>query len=331
MGEVRFGVHDVGGIRFAISPLWETAASFRAASDPGRYAVHLPWIKRAVALWEDRGLAGRIAPLHELASWPAWPDFVTPAPRCPLAGFEEELAVLAATAPERVRAGAAAAGGRAPGAPYGQRLAQEPASALAELTDALRAWWEAAVAPSWPRIRSVLEADVAYRTRQLAEDGIHEVFTRLHPSLSWTGDRLVSADLPAAGLDLGGTGLTLAPSAFAARCHLLAAPGPTPPAAVYPSRAVGTLWERRDASGDGLARLLGRSRARLLLLTTSPATTTQLAARCGLSLGAVSQHLAVLRDAGLVTGHRYRREVHYTASDLGTALLDRASGPAPAP
>ncbi|MEU8432852.1 helix-turn-helix domain-containing protein [Streptomyces sp. NPDC029216] len=329
MGEVRFGVHDVAGIRFAISPLWETAASFRAASDPGRYAVHLPWIKRAVTLWEDRGLAGRLAPLHELASRPAWPGFVTPPPRCPLAEFEDELAALAATPTAQVRSDAAAAGGLTPATPYARRLAREPGPALRELADALHTWWEAAVRPYWPRIRSVLEADIAYRTRQLAEDGIQEVFTRLHPSLRWAGDRLVSTDLPAAGLDLGGTGLTLAPSAFAARCHLLSGPGPTPPAAVYPTRAVATLWEHRDTTGDGLARLLGRSRARLLLLTSSPATTTQLAARCGLSLGAVSQHLAVLRDAGLVTSHRYRREVHYTASDLGTALLDRGVARAP--
>ncbi|MER5307771.1 ArsR family transcriptional regulator [Streptomyces sp. NPDC002773] len=47
------------------------------------------------------------------------------------------------------------------------------------------------------------------------------------------------------------------------------------------------------------------------------------AALIGLSVGAVSQHLAVLRDTGLVTSHRYRREVHYTASELGNALLER--------
>ncbi|AZM92574.1 MULTISPECIES: ArsR/SmtB family transcription factor [Streptomyces] len=288
MGEVRFGVHDVAGIRFAVSPLWETVAAFRATADPGRHAVHLPWIKSVLPLREDRSLAGRIAPLRAAA---ASPGFTTPPPRCPLAEFEEELALMGA--------------------------APEPAGAL-------RAWWEAAVRPYWPRIRAVLEADIAYRTRQLAEDGIQEVFARLHPSLHWTGDRLVSDDLPPAGPDLGGTGIVLAPSAFAVRCHLLAGTGTAPPALVYPSRAVGGLWERRGTRADGLARLLGRSRARLLALTGSPSTTTQLAAVSGLSLGAVSQHLSVLRDAGLVTGHRYRREVHYTATELGTALLERS-------
>ncbi|MER5813318.1 helix-turn-helix domain-containing protein [Streptomyces sp. NPDC002033] len=61
-------------------------------------------------------------------------------------------------------------------------------------------------------------------------------------------------------------------------------------------------------------------------MTSSPATTTRLAARTGLSPGAVSQHLGVLREAGLVTSHRYGREVHYTTSELGDALLERTWG-----
>lgn len=304
MGEVRFGVRDVAGVRFAISPLWETVTSFSAASDPGRYAVHLPWLRSVRALREDRALAARTAPLRALAVADPLrvdlPAFLTPPPRCPLAEFEEELAISLATP------------------------AEQPGVALPELADALRAWWEAAVRPFWPRIRAVLEADIAYRTRQLAEDGIQEVLARLHPALRWTGDRLVFPEPPSDSLDLDGTGITLAPSAFAVHCRLLTGPGPTPPAAVYPSRAVGTLWECRGASGDGLARLLGRSRARLLAFTRSPATTTQLAVRTGLSLGAVSQHLSVLREAGLVTSHRYRREVHYATSELGNALSERA-------
>jgi hypothetical protein len=275
MGTVRFGVDDIANVRFAISPLWETVASYHAALDPGRHTVHLPWIRKALALLRDPDLADATAPLRELA--------LTPAPRCPLAEIEEELA-----------------------------LAPESA-------DAVRAWWQAAVRPYWPRVRAVLEADIAYRTRQLAEDGIQQVFANLNPALNWTGDSLVSPDLPPAGPDLDGTGVTLAPTAFATRCHLLTGAGP---AVVYPARAVGTLWERRDPTGNGLARLLGRSRAMVLTYTSSPTTTTQLAARTGLSLGAVSQHLTVLHEAGLVTSHRYRREVNYAASDLGIALLE---------
>ncbi|MFD0277875.1 DUF5937 family protein [Kitasatospora sp. NPDC127111] len=332
MGELRFGVNDLGNLRFAISPLWETVAGLRAVADPGRHVVHLPWIRRASALRQDGVLAARIAALEAPAGPPdRVAGRLVPAPRCPLAEIEEELSALLGVPAERVRDGLAAPAERArdglaaasrPAATgVERRAAEDPEHALPQPAGALHAWWQAAIRPHWPRIRAVLEADIAHRTRRLAEDGIHEVLAGLHPTLHWTGDRLVSPDLPDDGSALGGAGLTLTPSAFADRCHLLTGHQDTPPALVYPARALGLLWERREGAGDALARLLGRSRARLLDCTGSPATTTQLAARTGLSLGAVSQHLAVLRDAGLVTGHRYRREVHYTATDLGKALL----------
>ncbi|WP_433237397.1 ArsR family transcriptional regulator [Streptosporangium sp. CA-135522] len=328
MGAVRFGMHDLVNVRFAISPLWESLAAFRAVADPGAHAVHLPWIRTARLL--ERDLA---APLRGLPG--GVPAFLTPPPPCPLAEIEEELALVRATPAERVRADLDAVGAH--------RLAEEPVRAADELADAVLAWWRAAVQPHWPRVRALLEADIAHRTRQLAEDGIRIMFAGLHPSLRWSGDRLASPDLPATGVDPGGIGLTLTPTAFATRCHLLPGhrppghlpPGRSPsdrpfpgrqavaPALVYPARAVGTLWERRQGGTDGLARLLGRSRAQILAFTSSPSTTTQLAARTGLSLGAVSQHLAVLRDTGLVTGHRYRHEVNYTVSDLGLELIAR--------
>ncbi|SDS97592.1 DNA-binding transcriptional regulator, ArsR family [Streptomyces sp. TLI_053] len=324
MGELRFGARDLGNLRFAISPLWETAAAARAVTDPGRHVVHLPWIRRAASLGRGGGLGGRTSPPAALTARSGLlAGRLLPAPRCPLAEIEEELSALLATPPEQVRDALAAVPRPAPtGA--GRQPAEDPERVLPELAEALHSWWEAAVRPYWPRIRAALEADIAHRTRLLAEDGIHEVLSSLHPTLRRDGDRLRSPDLPADSDGLGGTGLTLTPSAFADRCRVLGGRRGTPPALVYPARALGLLWERRENTDDALARLLGRSRARLLACTGSPSTTTQLAARTGLSLGAVSQHLAVLRDAGLVTGHRYRREVHYTATDLGTALLTRA-------
>ncbi|MFI1978002.1 ArsR/SmtB family transcription factor [Streptomyces wedmorensis] len=293
MGQIRFGVDDLAQLRFAVSPLWESVAALRSSVDPGRHALHLPWIKTALAVGRER--TDLLPHLPELES-------LAPPPRCPLAEIEEELAAFTGP-PDRA--------------------------------EALLAWWRAGVRPYWPRIRAVLEADLAYRTRQLAEDGIQEVFAHLHPSLRWAEDRLTGAGLPARGVELDGGGITLVPSAFTTRCVLLpgrdAEPGRpgTPPCLVYPARGVGTLWERRAEPGDGLARLLGRSRAGLLGRTGVPATTTGLALQTGLSPGAVSQHLAVLRDAGLVTSHRYRREVYYRASELGQALLGRTSQEGP--
>ncbi|MFB7516386.1 ArsR family transcriptional regulator [Streptomyces sp. NPDC056144] len=286
MGSIRFGVDDLAQLRFAVSPLLETVAALRATADPGGHALHLPWIKRALTVGEERTVL--VPHLAEL-------EARLPPPRCPLAEIEEELPLL--------------------GGPDGSP----------ELATAVLAWWRVGVRPHWARIRAVLEADLAYRTRQLAEDGIQEVFAHLHPALRWADDRLGWPGDPADRVALDGRGLTLAPSAFGARPALLPGRGATPPCLVYPARGTGTLWERSAEPGDGLARLLGRSRAGLLGRTSTPATTTALAAQTGLTPGAVSQHLAVLRETGLVTGHRYRREVYYRASELGLALL--AEGP----
>ena len=69
MGAVRFGVGDLAHLRFAVSPLWETVASLRAVADPGRHAVHLPWIKQALTVREDR--EGLLAGLSGFPRMPA--------------------------------------------------------------------------------------------------------------------------------------------------------------------------------------------------------------------------------------------------------------------
>ncbi|MEU5219086.1 ArsR family transcriptional regulator [Streptomyces sp. NPDC020807] len=295
MGSVRFGVDDLAQLRFAVSPLLEAVAALRATTDPGGHALHLPWIKRALTVGEERTTL--VPHLAELAAR-------LPPPRCPLAEIEEELPLLDGPA---------------------------PLDGPSELAGAVLAWWRVGLRPYWARVRAVLEADLAYRTRQLAEDGIQEVFAHLHPGLRWADDRLTWAGGTAADrLVLDGRGITLTPSVFGARPALVPGRGATPPCLVYPARGTGTLWERSAEPGDGLARLLGRSRAGLLGRTSTPATTTALAEQTGLTPGAVSQHLAVLRETGLVTGHRYRREVYYRASELGLALLGKgpAEGPA---
>jgi DNA-binding transcriptional ArsR family regulator len=69
-----------------------------------------------------------------------------------------------------------------------------------------------------------------------------------------------------------------------------------------------------------LVRLLGRNRAEVLTALDEPATTTALAHRLGLAPSSVSAHLAVLRDAGLLTARRYGHQVLYERTPLGMAL-----------
>jgi DNA-binding transcriptional ArsR family regulator len=83
------------------------------------------------------------------------------------------------------------------------------------------------------------------------------------------------------------------------------------------------LWTR--SPGSALARLIGRTRAMLLLALAEPESTTTLARRHGLSPGTVSEHLGALRDAGLVSAARARHQVLYERTPLGIALAAQAS------
>ena len=65
-------------------------------------------------------------------------------------------------------------------------------------------------------------------------------------------------------------------------------------------------------------------RARLLGALRSPATTSALARRFGVTPSAVSQHLTVLHRSGLIDRQRRGRTVLYQTSPLGLALLGKA-------
>jgi DNA-binding transcriptional ArsR family regulator len=53
----------------------------------------------------------------------------------------------------------------------------------------------------------------------------------------------------------------------------------------------------------------------------APRSTSQLVALTGYGLGSVGGHLAVLRDAGLVTRRRAGRSVLYVRTPLGNRLV----------
>jgi DNA-binding transcriptional ArsR family regulator len=64
----------------------------------------------------------------------------------------------------------------------------------------------------------------------------------------------------------------------------------------------------------------------VLLALDRPGTTTELARALRLTAGGASQHLAVLREAGLVRGHRVGRSVLYLRTAAGDDLLAVVTG-----
>lgn len=309
MVSIGLSAGGVARIRFAISPLWEVVASLRVLRDPGAHALHLPWVSR---------VRPRLPELSETLLWrlvpagPAYvPDFLTPPPAGLLAGLDEELDALLATPADVVAR-------EVPGAGPAQRV-------LARLAEEVRAYHAVALAPDWPRIRTLLEAEVFARARRLAADGVQGLLNDLHEQVSWADDTLSIAQRWCTADDVpDGGGLVLIPSVFVWPSVLSVAA----PAAqlAYPPRGLGALWECPPEGPSALAAVLGRTRARLLVELAAPASTTALADRTGLTAGGVSQHLTVLRAAGLVTTHREGRWVLNARTTLADALLTAGAG-----
>jgi DNA-binding transcriptional ArsR family regulator len=145
-----------------------------------------------------------------------------------------------------------------------------------------------------------------------------ELLAGLPGVLSWDGLVLRTEYPEDRTLYLGGRGLVLLPSCSCCG-NLVAWTDPElPPVLIYPAHSVSSTGE--DAAPH-LVALLGRTRADCLRTLLVPRTTTELAQRLGISLGAASKHAAVLRDSGLADSSRRGKTVLHNATPLGVALL----------
>lgn len=336
---VRFelGVEDLAWTRFGISPLAEATRSLLAVSDPSFHTLHLPWLRsiRTALGGVDTdlrlSLIGPTRGRERFLSGPsrALADFLTPVPTRFVPRFEDELAVLQATPAAIVRRDLLATYAPDPVpnalAPVTRRGEKAVAALRDRICDELERYWRLAVAPTWPQMRLVLEADTTYRARQLAVGGARLLFADMHPNLRWRDgvleiDEMISEHT----VQAAGRGLLLMPSIFALKPVPPLVPE-EPPSLVYPSRGMGTLWSPSAQPDPGALRgLLGAPRARMLQMLEEPLPTVELARRLKVTPSAVSQHLKVLHATGLVTRARDRRQVLYRRSPIGDQLVTGA-------
>jgi hypothetical protein len=61
----------------------------------------------------------------------------------------------------------------------------EPEAAIARYCDALAAHWDRMLAPSWPRLRSILEREVLLVGHEMASRGLAHALENLHPALDY--------------------------------------------------------------------------------------------------------------------------------------------------
>lgn len=314
----RFGREDLLRTRFAISPLFEVNASLSALRDPASSSIHVPWVREARTRLEGVDLSM----LHALVPGTGYhPDFVAPVPDSPLPDVAEEIERVRATPAATVRreVGWLYEGSTPP--PEIRLLLDQPRRGLRLLAGSIAAYWERAIAPFWERILAVLEDDIAHRARLLTAGGAIEVFGDLHPDVAWRDGSLTVERPVDADVDLRGRGLLMVPSVFIWPRSGAAFDEPWQPALLYPPRGVGDLWAPPRRDDRALAGLLGARRAMLLSSLDREATTTALARRHGASPAGVSEHLAVLRGAGLVRARRQGREVLYARTALGDQLV----------
>jgi DNA-binding transcriptional ArsR family regulator len=321
--EARFDTEALTRLRFAISPMFEMTRSVKALRDPAGAALHLPWVEEALPRVADLDLA----PLFALQSSPEYnPDFVNPPPSSPLVEFEDELQTMLDTPPGQIAAEVRYAyeGVRLPAVL--EPFLSEPQKAVGALAELMREYWARCHAEHWPRMRSLLEHDVLYRSHQIADGGTARLFCDLDPGVGWN-DGVLRIDCGGTcdeDLDLDERGLLLLPSVFVWPKVTMLSLEPWQPTVAYPARGIGMLWSPEEAPSapEALERLVGRTRATLLNALDSPRSTSELARELGLTPGGVSQHLTVLRDAGLVCGRRVARSVLYLRSAQGDSLVD---------
>ena len=316
---------DLADVRFAVSPLNELVLSLRAWRDPGRYPLHLRWLRGLAEARRDLDEAVLLA----LTNDRLWvPDFLNPRPYSPLTRIDDELARVAGLDPATVRHGLRAVhpAGPLPRPLRGRRV-------LARIVAALSEYWQRCFEPHWPRMRALLEGDVTYRGRQIAQGGLGTMFAGLTSTVRLV-DNVVEVRLrskvdyrrPTVG------GLTLVPTLWTANASTPIS-ADEPPMILYPARGLATLWEAEALPApDALVGLLGATRAGLLVRLAAPASSTELAVRLGVTTTAVNQHLRALHAGGLLVSARHGRSVLYRRSDLGdqlTGSVTAAARPSP--
>jgi DNA-binding transcriptional ArsR family regulator len=326
--QLQFTTDDIGRIRFAFSPVWETVTSVRALSTDSPNGLHGPWLDMVRPVLGDLDLELLTAVVRPSGYIP---DFLVPPPSRRWSSFDSGLAQIAASAPEVVAEQlshlaehplAQRGPGRARRALVLGALIDEPAAGLARIVRALDRYWHAAVSPYWSRIRALLQIDLTYRLEQLASGGVQQLFRTLHPIVSFDGDTLRIKKHERCHTHLRQRGLLLVPCAFAWPDVIVRTADPFTPTVTYSPRGLGQLWQAPDAGANSpLANVLGRTRATILSQLDLPMSTTQLACQLNLTAPTLNVHLKTLQAAGIVSARRDGRAVLYRRTRLGDLLL----------
>jgi Helix-turn-helix domain len=327
LARFNFTPDDVARTRFspAAAPLIETVlimAELRGlAAGHGRRRGGDRWLREARSAFPATA-----RPLLELLRpCMAWPDFLDSFAPDVKEGLEEVRATPRAVLRSQLSQDWQDRPGRPP--TWIRELAEGDRESVEIVVRALHDLHHALVEPRWDNALVAFHAELARRIPVLAVGGHEELFGALHPRLRWRENGLDRAGFDGEW-DLNGVGMVLMPSAFwtgeplfsfsddGLRSHVL----------IYGAHPNGhssahELLMADPADGDGLAALLGPTRAAVLRALAAPRGTVELAGVVGISPASASEHAKVLRDANLIETSREGRAVRHSLTALGCTFL----------
>lgn len=327
MVEFVLSLADVLQFRFTISPVGEVVRLLRALANPQTFTqgAHTAWLKEQRAALDSLRSQHDLRPLLFLLSARSdyYPDFFTPTPLGPIGDVEAELEGIRMTPRSDVSTEIGFCLHYAPQIDRDVERQLRSADAGDRLTQLLAASWETLIEPSWPRLRDLLQRDVLYRSGLLARGGLATLFADLAPLITLE-DRHLRVDLSTKGkVTLDGCGVCLMPSAFIWP-YAVAMLHERPPALTYPSRGVASLFWASGGRDAAIAKLIGSTRTEILEAVGEATHTSALARQLRRSPGNIADHLRVLHECGLVSRARLGRNVIYSRTALGEALLTGA-------
>jgi DNA-binding transcriptional ArsR family regulator len=311
----HFTAEDLLKTRVAAEPAaaWELLLSLHLLQSRAGGAVFRPWRAHAVRTLTDAMWLRELFALTPARGY--CPDFLTPT-----GGLDEALDAIVQTPAERLREELSWLSGKRTVPRLAVGLLADERQARRRLTDLLREYHRIALEPVWPQVLAAVDTDRALRGRALLAGGADALLSGL-PHCDWE-NRVLSVDYPVSrDVFLDGRGLVLVPSAFCWRRPITLADPELPPVLVYPVEH-GDEWTGAGPTRP-LSELIGRTRATVLATVGDGCTTGELACRAVISAASASEHVAVLRGAGLLSTRRAGRTAVHRLTPLGRSLLDQ--------
>jgi DNA-binding transcriptional ArsR family regulator len=341
-------------VAFAYSPVVEAVLSLHVLVEPKHHPLQHAWVRRMRTL--DPSLRAEIR-AFTFAYANSFPDFVSPRPDHDYLSFDDELEAIHELDPtllafeflrplwdhegkwprdesllERADVRKQALGRAEYHGEGGRKLArlifEDPPELARRFRELLRRYWDAAFADEWERLEPRLAYAIEDAGRTIAEHGIFALLARMRPRLLVEPERRLARVKSPHEHDVEISPqqpLVLTPSYFVWPHVRVNCDPPFPVGLIYPPASVTEeagprlpsehlVQVLRAAAHDIRLRALG-------LIAERPRSTQELAPLLGLSEAAVSKHLRILAEAGVLTTKRDGYYVLYSLERERLAAL----------